>query len=126
MTTELNTNGFSDLDQLKQTVKKQGEIIQQQGEQIELLTEELHQLVFVLYNQKKQVGQLDFSQRTQYDPDYYTIGSKGDYLERRIDELEAKLAQFGELFPKNHETNDKLSECLQERKKSSASLCGNE
>jgi BMFP domain-containing protein YqiC len=49
---------------------------------------------------------------------------QGDDLEHRMDNLEAKLAQFGELFPKNCE--EKLPECVEERKKSSASLCGNE
>jgi uncharacterized coiled-coil protein SlyX len=49
---------------------------------------------------------------------------QGDDLEHRMDNLEAKLAQFGELFPKNCEA--KLPECVEERKKSSASLCGNE
>jgi hypothetical protein len=49
---------------------------------------------------------------------------QGDDLERRMDDLEAKLAQIGELFPKNREA--KLVECVEERRKSSASLCGNE
>ena len=122
----------TEMDQLKQTVAKQ-------AEQIDRLTSELHELLGGLFHNIKQAGTLSHNVSMLFgtrdsgdfedDPnswESWPTTRQGFELERRVDELEDRLAQFGELFPKNRDVNRKLSECLDERKKRSASLCGNE
>lgn len=119
-------------------VEKLKQIIEIQGKQIARITCELHELLGGLFHNVKQAGSLENAVARLFgtyqggcgdDPnswETWPTTRQGFELERRVDELEDKLAQFGELFPKNRDVNHKLSECLDERKKSSASLCGNE
>lgn len=122
----------TEIDQLKQ-------IVLEQAKQIDRLTAELHELLGGLFHNVKQAGSLSHNVSRLFgtrdtegfedDPnswETWPTTRQGYALERRVDELEDKLAQFGDLFPKNRDVNRKLSECLDERKKSSASLCGNE
>ena len=119
-------------------VEKLKQIIERQEKQIARITCELHELLGGLFHNVKQAGSLENAVARLFgtyqggcgdDPngwESWPTTRQGFELERRVDELEDKLAQFGELFPKNRDVNHKLSECLDERKKSSASLCGNE
>ena len=122
----------TEMDQLKLTVAEQ-------AKQIDRLTAQLHELLGGLFHNVKQAGSLSHnvsmlfgthnSEGFEDDPnswETWPTTRQGFELEHRVDELEDKLAQFGELFPKNREVNYKLSECVDKRKKSSASLCGNE
>jgi len=122
----------TEMDQLKQTVAEQ-------AEQIERLTSEFHQILGGLFHNIKQAGTLSNSVSRLFgvsdlggfvdDPnswESWPTTRQGFALERRVDELEDRLAQFGELFSRNRDDNYKSSECLDDRKKSSASLCGNE
>ena len=119
-------------------VEKLKQIIERQEKQIARITCELHELLGGLFHNVKQAGSLENAVARLFgtyqggcgdDPnswESWPTTRQGFELERRVDELEDKLAQFGELFPKNRDVNHKLSECLDDRKKSSASLCGNE
>lgn len=120
-------------------IEKLQKLVEIQSKQIHTLTTELHELLGGLFHNVKQAGSLSSnvsrlfgirdSGDCQDDPnswESWPTTRQGFALERRVNELEDKLAQFGELFPKNCDVNHKLSECLDERKKSSASLCGNE
>jgi hypothetical protein len=119
-------------------IEKLQKLVEIQSKQIHRLTNEFHELLGGLFHNVKQAGSLEnaaarlfgtYEQGFGDDPngwESWPTTRQGFELERRVDELEDKLAQFGELFPKNRDVNHKLSECLDERKKSSASLCGNE
>ena len=120
-------------------VEKLKQIIERQEKQIARITCELHELLGGLFHNVKQAGSLSHnvsmlfgtrdSEGFEDDPnswESWPTTRQGFELERRVNELEDKLAQFGELFPKNRDVNHKLSECSNVRKKSSASLCGNE
>jgi hypothetical protein len=140
-TIEMNLKGFSDFEQLKQTVEDQGEIIRQQAEQIHRLQDTVSQLLGGLYNHKKQGEMLALHTAVIYgdepdknerdDTDYYTIWPttrQGDVLEQKVAELEKKMTRIGAIFSEKQRPVATLPVELLPPKKITNSkwLCGNE
>uniref|UniRef100_A0A6C0ARG7 Uncharacterized protein n=1 Tax=viral metagenome TaxID=1070528 RepID=A0A6C0ARG7_9ZZZZ len=121
-TIEMNLKGFSDFEELKQTVADQGEIIRKQDIQITRLQDTVYQLLGGLFNQEKQSETIAMHlavlkgdqelERPQDDPDYYTIWPttrQGDALEKSMAELEKKFAaQTDKVADLTYKTKDNV------------------